>query len=238
MSKYMSWQLMAPPATRFYQMADGNFCMYFERSKVGEMVKWAEQQLEAFQRLEIFIGDQAIVEEKAEVEKARKKEELAARASNVSPKAASGHTPNLRTKEAVTKVEEAKKPVPKGVKPPKPSIAGQPLTTQEEVTVAVPTLPKPKVEKNLALMSDPGMRIAMEQAKMLDQQNRIDREKRNEASDEEEAEEDIGYEEGVGEPEGVDEPIPDLETEPTPPHEEEIPATERPEVQQTQPQDG
>jgi hypothetical protein len=214
-NKYMTWQLIAPPATRFYQMADGNFSMYFEKTKIKEMVAWAESQLEAFMRLEAFVEQQAEQEEKKEVAKAQKADELAVRAANISPNASKGHTPNMKTREAIAKVEANAKPRPKGMKPLKPMIAGNQLTTQEEVEAAIPELPKPKKLPDLSLVKDPGMRIALQQQRLVDQRNGVNREEKNEAPDEE----------LVPISESFDE---EEEITLAPESEEDIPATERP----------
>lgn len=211
MSKYMPWQLIAPPATRFYQMADGNFSLYFEKSKVKDMVAWAKSQYEAFLRLEVFIGQQAEAEEEAELAKARKTEELQARAANL-PNSGKGHIPNIRTAEAKVKVDASKKLPLKGMKPPKQSIAGDVVVTQDEVEKAVPELPKPVVA-DIDLVKDPGMQIALRQARALDARNKAERE----TIEEEEA------------PEEEIEEIPPLDTEVPPKSDEEIPETERPE---------
>ncbi len=227
-SPYMMWQLIAPPATRFYQMADGNFSMYFEKSKVKDMVAWAESQLEAFMRLEAFIGQQVEVEEKEQIAKAQKADELAARAQNISPNAPKGHTPNIKTKEAVAKTQAANAPRPKGMKPVKPMIAGNQLVTQEEVNAAVPELPKPKKLPDLNLVKDPGMRIALQQQRLVDQRNGVNREEKNEAPDEELVPISESFDEDT-----ADRFETDVAPGPAPePEEEIIPPTERPQQQE------
>lgn len=190
--KYIPWQLIAPPATRFFQMADGSFSIYFERSRAAEMTKWAESQLDAFRRLEEFI--------RLQDEEAGKPEPPKQRPMVKAPAPA---------KPAQTlPVVQAKPSSPVQHKPPSPvdkandqraqnslqrlglafagdsgAIGGVPVVTQETVFKAVP-MPPPVATKALSnLATDPGLLIALQQQRAIDARNGINREEKNAAAD-------------------------------------------------------
>lgn len=47
----LTWPLHPPPASRFYQYTDGSIHLYFETTKMIEMIEWAEQTAEVFRSL-------------------------------------------------------------------------------------------------------------------------------------------------------------------------------------------
>lgn len=188
-NKYMQFQLIAPPASRFFQLADGNFSLYFEKARVAAMVEWAENQLAMIQRLATMIAGEEVQ---------AKQEEVSAQQASQPPKPVTA--PNIKTVAAPAKpaapmtVPEAKTQQgqdalrkmglsfsPEHMKGGA-SVGGVPLTTQEEIIEKVPEAPPPKPPIDYS--NDPGIAIALQQQRMLDAQKGIDREAKNKAPEE------------------------------------------------------
>jgi hypothetical protein len=197
--RYIQWQLIAPPATRFFQLTDGNFSMYFERTRVSEMVAWAEAQVEAFRRLEVFIEQQtakvetpASPDDKPLIPPTPKEVKPQAIAPNIKsiPNPNVKPNPNVRPGEnqMVQGLMGRGNLVNRNVSPgtlSKSMVGEVGLTTQEAIEEAVPEVPapKPKIKPDLTI-TDPGLAIALAQQKRLDESKGIDREAKNSAPDE------------------------------------------------------
>jgi hypothetical protein len=188
--KYMQWQIIAPPATRFFQLADGNFSLYFERTRIDEMVAWAEAQAESFRRLGAFIAAQA--EESKEPATAATPTAPAATvtpATPAKPKVAPMMAPNIKTVQpgASSLIEGMMARggmMNRGIKsgPGTPNVGAVGLTTQAEVEEVIPVAP-PRSKAEL-MASDPGLAIALAQQRRLDAEKGIDRDAKNNAPDE------------------------------------------------------
>jgi hypothetical protein len=192
-NRFIQWQLIAPPATRFFQLTDGNFSMYFERTRIAEMVAWAEAQVEAFRRLELFIEQQAQPEtpkspdDEPLIPPTPKEAKPQAIAPNIKsiPNPHARPNPNVRPGEnqMVQGLMARSNLVNRNLKPGPSMVGSVRLTTQEAVEEAVPVAPPPKPKVDLS-MTDPGLAIALAQQKRLDESKGIDRDAKNSAPDE------------------------------------------------------
>jgi hypothetical protein len=212
--KYMQWQLIAPPATRFFQLADGNFSLYFEKTKIAAMVEWAESQVDAFRRLATFIAQQEVESQQAvqaatqaaiDAEEAEGTEaEPAPIAPNIKSTPAKKAPPQPQAKSQTARGNETLRKLGLGLSPQnRPKVGNVELTTQEEIKKEVPIAPPPKPKPDLS--NDPGLAIALAQQRRIDASKGIDREAKNNAPDEEVQEE---IPQASGEPQEQEEEAP------------------------------
>lgn len=157
--KYIIWVIHAPPATRFFQRADGNFELYFESSRMHEMIDWAYNNAGHFEGLAGAYGIDVEAQEKAAQEK--------------KPQGQVSQQQTQNTKQAAQQAAQQKKGGIPDVK----------VIVQQAIASTAKTMNRRKRRGVPNISQDPGMAIAMRQAQQLDQANGVDRKAREEEAD-------------------------------------------------------
>ena len=165
---YRQWVIIAPPATRFYQQADGNIGLYFHKDQAGKMVEWAEENLRRFM---YFAAQLQTTEPQAQKPQGLPVRNLA------SP-------PVVNPTGIKTEFPNPSKELAEQVSKPRFNHDGAPIP-DEPPPEALPPVDKTTVTP-VDLSADPGMLIALKQQEQLDFLRGINRKAKNEAPEEEE----------------------------------------------------